>query len=368
MKLKIERDELLRGLGRIQAIVERRGTLPILANTLIEASDARISLAATDLEVGIVGSHAAEVETPGSVTLGAKKLYEIVRELDEPEVALRIEDGSRVALECGPARFSLLSISPEEYPTLQTGDGVSFTEIEAPLLAELIDRTLYATSTDETRYNLNGVYMEKAEGNRVRFVATDGHRLSVVEKSLSAPVSFLDSGVIVPRKGMAEIRKLCDETDTSVEIGLGEGFLIVRRPDLLLTCRLIDGEFPNYRQILPKQHRVRLVCERARLLHAVRRIALLAHERSRGFRFALSDGQIELSASNPDLGEAREALPVDYKGDSLETGFNARYVLDALATMVSKEVVVELTDELAPVAFRPADDPDQLAVIMPMRL
>jgi DNA polymerase-3 subunit beta len=367
MKLKIERDELLRGLSRIQAIVERRGTLPILANVLIEATDGRVSLAATDLEVGVVGWHEAEVETPGSVTLGAKKLYEIVRELEEPEVSLTTEDGARVALQCGPARFSLLAISPEEYPTIPNGEGVTFVEIESSLLAELIDRTLYATSTDETRYNLNGVYME-GENDRVRFVSTDGHRLAVVEKSPSAPVSFLDEGIIVPRKGVSEVRKLCDETDGRAEIGLGEGFLIVRKTDLLLTSRLIDGEFPNYRQILPKSHRVRIVCERERLLHVVRRISLLAHERSRGIRFALADGEIELSASNPDLGEAREALPVDYKGERIETGFNARYVIEALGTMVSKEVVLELTDELAPAQLRPADDPDQVAVIMPMRL
>ena len=369
MKLKIERDELLRGLSRIQAIVERRGTLPILANVLIDAADGRVRLAATDLEVGVVSGHEADVEAPGSITLGAKKLYEIVRELEEHEVSLGTEDGSRVAVECGPARFSLLAISPEEYPTLPSGEGVTFVELEASLLAQLIDHTLYATSTDETRYNLNGVYMEMSEaGDRIRFVSTDGHRLAMVEKAPQAPVTFLDSGIIVPRKGVAEVRKLCDETDGRVEIGLGDGFLIVRKPDLLLTSRLIDGEFPNYRQILPKSHRVRLVCERERLLHAVRRIALLAHERSRGFRFGLADGQIELSASNPDLGEARECLPVDYKGDRIETGFNARYVLDVLATMLSKEVVIELSDELAPVKFLPADDPDQVAVIMPMRL
>ncbi|MEE8313844.1 MAG: DNA polymerase III subunit beta [Myxococcota bacterium] len=368
MKLNIDRTDLLSGLARIQAIVERRGTLPILANALIEARGESIELAATDLEVGFVATISARVETEGSLTLGAKKLHEIVRELDENNVVLSTEDGSRVGIECGPAHFSLLAISPEEYPTIPGAEGVNFVSLEASLLAEMIDGTLYATSTDETRYNLNGVYIERAEDAKVRFVATDGHRLAKIEKSLPSEVEFLDKGIIVPRKGMAEIRKLCDETDGALEIGMGEGFLILRRPDLLLTTRLIDGEFPNFRQILPSDHKVRIVLERERLAHAVRRMSLVAHERSRGFRFALADGRLELQASSPELGEAREGLPVDYSGSAFESAFNARYVLDALGAMGSKEVVIELSEPLSPAQFRPADDPDQVAVVMPMRL
>lgn len=367
MKFSIDREELQRGLGRIQAIVERRGTLPILSNSLITADSRGLTLAATDLEVGIVSHHPAEVVREGQITLGAKKLYEIVRELEEPEVTIEVEDESRVRVECGPARFTLLSISPEEYPTIATGEGMSFLEIDAALLAEMIDRTLYATSTDETRYNLNGVYMELIQEGRLRFVATDGHRLAMIDKTPQSPVAFLEQGIIVPRKGVAEIHKLCDESDGVVEVGLGEGFLIVRRPEQLLSCRLIDGEFVNYRQVLPAEPRIRLVVDRERLLHAVRRISLLTHERSRGLQLVLDDGQLELSTTNPDLGEAREALAVDYRGERFVTGFNARYLSDALGAMTSKETAVDLTDELAVAGLRPADDPDQLAIVMPMR-
>ncbi len=367
MKLRIEREELLRGLGRIQSIVERRGTLPILANALIRADENGVTLAATDLEVGVTSTHIAEVSTPGAATLGAKKLYEIVRELEESEVSLAIEDESRVRVECGPARFTLLAISPEEYPTIPGADGVEFLEIEASLLSEMIERTLYATSTDETRYNLNGVYMELADEGRLRFVATDGHRLAMVDKTPQAPVGFLEQGIIVPRKGVSEIHRLCEETDGAVEVGLGDGFLIVRRPDLVLSCRLIDGEFVNYRQVLPADPKIRLVLERERLLHAVRRVALMTHERSRALQLVLDSGELELSTTNPDLGEAREVLPVDYRGDRFETGFNARYMQDALTAMGSKEVSMEFVDELTPALLRPADDPDQLAIVMPMR-
>jgi DNA polymerase-3 subunit beta len=368
MKFRIECENLLQGLGRIQAIIERRGTLPILANVLIQAQADGITLAATDLEVGVVSTHPAEIEQEGSVTIVAKKLFEIVRELDESEVQITLDEGSRVCIESGAARFSLLSISPEEYPTIPGAEGVTFVQLEASLLAEMIDGTLYASSTDETRYNLNGVHMELSDEGRICFVATDGHRLAKVDKTPPKPVAFLKKGIIVPRKGVAEVRKLCDETEGTVEMGLGEGFLMVRRPGLLLSSRLIDGEFPNYRQVLPPDFRIRLIVEREHLVHALRRIALLAHERSRGFRFVLEGGQLELSASNPDLGEARETLPVDYTGDRFESGFNARYVLDALAAMSAKEVLLELVDELAPAQLRPADDADQVAVVMPMRM
>jgi DNA polymerase-3 subunit beta len=367
MKLSIEREELLHGLARLQAIVERRGTLPILANALIRADREGVTLAATDLEVGVLARHPAKVETPGAITIGAKKLFEIVRELEDADVALRVEDGSRVLVQSGAARFSLLSISPEEYPTIPTADSVDFLELESSLLAEMIDRTLYATSTDETRYNLNGVFME-AESEHICFVATDGHRLARVAKPLPAAGSFLGSGIIVPRKGVAEMRKLCDETEGRVEVGLGDGFLMLRCPDRLLSCRLIDGEFPNYRQIIPRDHQHRIVISRERLANAVRRIALVAHERSRGFRFSLHDGQIELWAANPDLGEARETLAVEYGGERFDTGFSARYVLEALGALTAKEVVLEVGTELSPMLMRPADSPDEIAIIMPMRM
>lgn len=368
MKVRIEREELLRELGRIQALVERRGTLPILANALIQARGDSLTLAATDLEVGAISTLPAAVDQEGEITLSAKKLYEIVRELEESEVVLRSEDGSRARIECGPAHFSLLAISPEEYPTIPGADGVQFAELEAGLIGEMIDATLYASSTDETRYNLNGVYIEQIEEGRIRFVATDGHRLAQIDKAVPKPVSFLDKGIIVPRKGMGEIRKLCEDPDAPLEIGLGDGFLLLRRPGLLLSCRLIDGEFPNYQQVVPNDHRIRLVVDRERLVHAVRRVALVAHERSRQVRLTLEEGEMELQASNPDLGEAREVLGVDYKGDRFQTALNARYFQDVLQSVSAKEAVIEFQEEVQPTKVLPADDVDQVGVIMPMRV
>jgi DNA polymerase-3 subunit beta len=368
MKIRIDREEFARGLSRVQAIVERRVGLPILSNALLRAEAGTLVLACTDLEVGISSEHECEVEKPGSITLGAKKLFEIVRELDDSVVTLYTERDARVRLECGAARFALLSVSAEEYPTLPSPEGIGFVELDAALVAEMIDRTMFATSTDETRYHLNGVFIEMNEQGKLVFVATDGHRMPKTEKPAAAEVAFLRKGIIVPRKGVGELRKLCEETDGAVELGLGENFLLVRRPGLLLSCRLIDAEYPDWRGILPSEYRIRVLVEREPLVRAVRRISLLAHERTGGFRLSLAPGKLAISASNPDLGEAREELSVDYEGGAFETGFNARYVIEALGAITSKEVYLELTNELQAASLRPADDLDYVSVVMPMRL
>ena len=368
MKLTIDRDELLRGVGRVQGIVDRRGTLPILTNTLIRAEAGVLSLAATDLEVGIVATAKADVAAPGAITLGAKKLYEIVREIGPGAVTVEQEDASRVKIQAGGSRFSLLSVSAEEYPSLPSPEGVEMLGVDPELLGEMIDRTFYATCTDETRYNLNGVFVEVIEDGRLRFVATDGHRLAKVDRATRDKVTLFGPGRILPRKGVGEIRRLCDEGDGDVELGIADGVVLARRGALLLWCRLIDSEYPDYRQVLPAEQTICVEIDREPLLHAVRRIALVASDRASGFAFVLEDGSLVLTASNPDLGEAREQLDITYDGEKFETRLDARYVIDALTAMTAKQVVVEFINQLAPAQIRPADDPSEIAVIMPMRL
>ncbi|MFQ5697056.1 MAG: DNA polymerase III subunit beta [Myxococcota bacterium] len=368
MKFSIDREVLVRGLAHIQTIVEQRATLPILANALLRVTESDLTLAATDLEVGNVTTLPAEIETPGVVTLAARKLYEIAREFSESEVRFSVAEGARVKIECGAAQFTLLSIAPEEYPTIPGLEGVETTRVDGSLIAELIDHTLYATSTDETRYNLNGVLMEVLDDGRLRGVATDGHRMAQIDCTVPEPLEFLDRKIIVPRKGIAEIRKLVDDPDEGVEMGLGDNFLIVRRPGLILSCRLIDGEFPNYRQVVPSEFKARIVVDRGHLLRAARRMALMTHDRARGLRFVLDSGRLELQVQNPDMGEAREAIPLDYSGDRFDTSFNAHFIQEAVTAMNSKEIAIELLDELTAAVLRPADNPDQLAIVMPMRL
>ena len=373
MKLSIPRSELQRGLGRIQAIVEKRNSMPILANALLRASKGdvnQLEIAATDLEVGIRGFHPADVSKAGSLTVSARKLFEIIRELPEEPVQLAATANSYLEIHCGRSRFTLAGTSAEEFPTLPEFSPSAMVRLPAAVVSNLIERTMYAASLDETRYNLNGVYFELVdEGAKIRMVATDGHRLAMVDRILSAGASDLASGVILPRKGLAELKRLVDEDDSDeIDLGIEGNSALVRKGEVTLTMRLIEGEFPNYRQVLPKVVSRKITMPSETLSQALRRVALLSVERSKAIRVELSAGRLRLSATNPDLGEASEEMDIDYQGESLTVGFNARYLLDSLAAFKTKEVELGLEDELSPARLSPIDDPETVAVVMPMRL
>jgi DNA polymerase-3 subunit beta len=370
MKISIERGELQRGLARIQSIVEKRNTMPILANVLLEAGADALELAATDLEVGIRSSHPAEVHTRGSVTASAKKLFEIVRELPDEPVHIQVTDDAYLSIRCARADFTLAGNAAEEYPTLPTATPGSMTSVQAVVLGQMIERTMYAASLDETRYNLNGVFVELLpDTGKLRMVATDGHRLAYVDRALGADLEGLDGGVIIPRKGLAELKKLVDEEDADeVEIGFEGNSALVRKRGVTLVMRLIEGEFPNYRQVIPKQQTRQIVLPSETLVHALRRVVLLSSERSRAVKLELHSGLLKLSSNNPDLGEAHEELDVDYEGEDLEIAFNARYLTDCLAVIGAKEVRLGFQDALSPAQLVPTDDEDTLAVVMPMRV
>jgi len=370
MKISIQRAELQRGLSRIQSIVEKRNTMPILANVLLDAGDEGLELAATDLEVGIRSTHAADVMTPGRVTASAKKLYEIVRELPDEPVHIEATDDAYLSIQCARADFTLAGNTAEEYPTLPTAAPGKTVVVQAAVLGQMIERTMYAASMDETRYNLNGVFLELIpDSGKLRMVATDGHRLAYVDRLLGADLEGLDPGVIIPRKGLAELKKLVDEEDADeVEIGFEGNSGLVRKRGVTLVMRLIEGEFPNYRQVIPKQQKHQITLPSETLLHALRRVVLLSSERSRAVKVELGSGLMKLSSNNPDLGEAHEELDVDYAGEELEIAFNARYLTDCLTVLAAKEVRFGFQDPLSPAQIVPTDDEDTLAVVMPMRV
>lgn len=375
MKFSIDKNELQKGLARLQSVVEKRNTMPILANVLLEASKGRgksggtLELAATDLEVGVRSRHAAEVTVAGKVTASAKKLFEIIRELPDEALHFDISENAYLGIRCARAEFNLAGNAADEYPTLPGFASKETVTVQAIVLGDMIERTMYAASADETRYNLNGVYIERLEDTgKIRMIATDGHRLAYVDRALGAGLESLSNGVIIPRKGLAELKKLVDEEDSEeVEIGFEGNSALARKGDVTLVMRLIEGEFPNYRQVIPKETSHRLVLATEPLVHALRRVALLSSERSRAVKFSLSSGRLCLSCNNPDLGEAQEELDVDYAGDKLEIAFNARYLTDALAAMHTKEVHLDLQDALSPAKLTPTDDADTLVVVMPMR-
>ncbi len=374
MKLSITKSEFLRGLGRIQSIVEKRNSMPILANTLIEApesgKDAMLQLAATDLEVGVRSQHLANVTEAGGLTVSAKKLFEIVRELSDEKIELEATANSYLEIRCNRSRFTLAGTAAEEYPTLPEFNPEKTVPVSSAILSAMIERTMYAASVDETRYNLNGVYLEVLnETDEIRLVATDGHRLACVDRAIEGDISALASGVIIPRKGLGELKRLVDEDDAEeIELAFANNSGLARKGDVTLVMRLIEGEFPNYNQVIPKDLTRHLILPTDSLIQAVRRVALLSSERSRAVKLELSDGQLVITSNNPDLGDAREELDVDYAGEPLSIGFNAKYLLDAINAIQLKEVRFSFQDELSPSRLTPPDDEKTLAVVMPMRI
>lgn len=374
MKLTIEKPDLHRGLSRLQAVVERRHSMPILANVFLEAQcsskGTQLELVATDLEVGIRDVQEAQVEEAGGITVSARKFFDIVRELPDERVSLVVEPDAFLQIRSGRIYFSLAGAAAEEYPKLPAFSPDRLVSFSASVLSTMIERTMYATSLDETRYNLNGVYFEVLpETQKLRMVATDGHRLALVDRAIGADVEGLVSDVIIPRKGLAELKRLVDEEDADqVEIGFEGNSGLARKNSVTLVMRLIEGKFPNYQQVIPANADQKLTLASEPVIRAIRRVALLSVERSHAVKLELSKGLLRLSSSNPDLGQAEEELDVDYSGDDLTIGFNARYLQDSLVAFAAKEVELSLHDATSPVIVRPTDDPDSLAVVMPMRL
>lgn len=374
MKLSITKAEFLAGLSRIQSIVEKRNSMPILANVLLESSEAgeeaSLHLAATDLEVGIRSRHPADVTESGGLTVSAKKLYEITRQLPDQTIKLNSTANSYLEIHCGRSRFTLAGTAVEEYPTLPEFTPEKTVFIPAIVLSEMIDRTMYAASVDETRYNLNGVYLEVlGESGAIRLVATDGHRLACVDREIDGDTSALASGVIIPRKGLTELKRLVDEGNVDeIELAFANNSGFARKGEVILVMRLIEGEFPNYKQVIPKNLTKHLILPTDTLIQAVRRVALLSSERNHAIKLELSEGRLVITSSNPDLGDAREELDIDYAGETLAIGFDARYLLDAITAVGSKELRFSFENGLSPSRLTPPDDETTLAVIMPMRI
>jgi len=374
MNLSIKKSDFQRGLARIQSIVEKRNSMPILSNVRLEAVQEKsagwLKLAATDLEVGIHSRHEASVKKPGGVTVAARKLHEIIRELPDEEVHLATTDNNYLEVQCARSQFTLAGTAVEEYPTLPGAAPKKLIPMQAVVLSQMIERTMYATCADETRYNLNGVYLEVLpDEGKLRMVATDGHRLACVDRTIAEGLEDLPAGIIIPRKGLAELKRLVDEEDADeIELGFESNSGLARKGDVTLVMRLIEGEFPNYRQVIPKEPGRRLAVPSEPFVRALRRVHLLSSQQSHSVKLEVKEGQVAISTRNPDLGEAREEMDVDFAGEAVEIGFNARYLIDALQALDAKEINLGLQDGLSPVQVRPADDDESLAVVMPMRL
>jgi DNA polymerase-3 subunit beta len=376
MELKIGVTELAKALGRSQGIVEKKSTMPILSHVLLEAKKGtELVVSATDLDLAVSSEHACEVLKEGAVAVSARHLYEIVRALPEQSVTLRKAQNNYLEVRSGPSEFRIVGLPAEDFPALPKFDKVPFADVKAEVLLEMIERTFFAVSTDETRYNLNGVYFEPS-GETLRLVATDGHRLSLVERDLGVTFGGLKRGVILPKKGLQELKKLLGEAVESGEekpeakLGFVENSAIFRRPGVVLVMRLIEGLFPDYKQVIPKTGEKQFRIGAGRFLETLRRISLLSSDKAHAVKLELSKGLLRVLSQNPDLGDAKEEVPVEYEGEPLKIGFNARYIMDVLGVVKSKDVVFELADDLSPGVLKGGDEADQgfTAVVMPMRI
>jgi DNA polymerase-3 subunit beta len=368
MEFKIAADEMRKALYRAQGIVERKTTMPILANVLINAGKNGVTVTAFDLDIGVVSEHPAEVMKPGAVTVSAKYVFDIAQNAPEPSLTLKRLPNNYVEITSGPASFKIVGMAPEEYPKLPREDNAPLVKVSGSLLLEMIKKTQFAISTDETRYILNGVFFEPREGGKIRMVATDGHRLALVEREM--PGEFmLKGGVIIPRKGLFELKRLLDEApDAECQLGFADNSALFKKPGLTMVMRLIDGQFPEYQRVIPKEGEKQVSLPRLRFLEGLRRIALLSADKSNAVKIRVADHQLRITAHNPDLGEAKDDLDITYPGPELTVGFNARYLTDVLGAVDADEVVFELGDEHSPGVLHAPGDRSYTAVVMPMRV
>ena len=372
MKVTIERAALLRALGHVHRVVERRTTIPILANVLLSAKDGALTLKATDLDLEITEKTAAEVSQPGATTLPAHTLYDIVRKLPEgAQVSLEATgDAGQLTLRSGRSRFNLSSLPESDFPDVTSGDFSHKFALAPADLKRLIEKTQFAISSEETRYYLNGIYLHTldVEGRpMLRAVATDGHRLARLE--LPAPEGSAGMpGVILPRKAVTEVQRLIEDAQGEVSVELSINKMRFTFGDALLTTKLIDGTFPDYGRVIPAGNDKRLTVERDVFAKAVDRVSTISSERGRAVKLSLSDSKLVLSVTNPDQGSAVEELEADYDGPPLDIGFNARYLLDITQQLDSDTALFKLADPGSPTLVQDRDGATALYVLMPMRV
>ena len=371
MEFRIERDNFVKGLFRSQSVVEKKGTMPILLNVFIETKEDGISITATDLEVGTKGFYPAKIIKPGSITLSAKKLYEVVKELPEKDVSFRLKENQWVEICSGKSFFNIMGISGETFPSFPAYEEEEFIGLEAPILREMVDKTLFAVSSDESRFNLTGVFFarrESEEGKSIRMVATDGYRLSLIDRPFAKEISGMENGILLPKKGLLEMTKLLDEEGSEIWVKLKNNNFVVKKDNVVLIMRLLDAEFPDYTQVIPSKTKRHVKITRQQLVESLKRVSILSSEKTKGVKFHFSPDLLELSSYNPDFGEAKEEFSVDYKGEDLSVGFNYRFVLEVLNILGSEEIMFDLEDGVSPAIIRPVNDDKHTCVVMPMRI
>ncbi|MDJ0683967.1 MAG: DNA polymerase III subunit beta [Alphaproteobacteria bacterium] len=366
MKLTIERAALLRTLSHVQSVVERRTTIPILSNVLMQAEGSTLSLTATDMDIAINESTPASIGAEGATTAPAHTLYDIVRKLPDGAQVELGKEGDRLELRAGRSRFTLQTLPNEDFPVMTGGEMPHSFAMSGEAMRRIIDSTRFAISTEETRYYLNGVYLHAAD-DKIRAVATDGHRLAKVESPLPDGAAGMP-GVIVPRKTVGELRKLAEETEGDIQISLSDTKIRFAFDGVVLTSKLIDGTFPDYERVIPSGNDKMMQVDCRSFADAVDRVSTIATEKMRAVKMAVNGSALTLSASSQDSGSAVEEIEVGYDNDAIEIGFNSRYLLDIANQIESGQAQFEMADAASPTIVRDIDDAAALYVLMPMRV
>ena len=372
MKINVERGALLKALGHVQSVVERRNTIPILSNVLIQAAKGKLTLTATDLDIEIVESLPSDVLRNGAATAPAHMLYDIVRKMPDGaqvQAELLTGDSGRLAVSAGSIRFELACLPQEDFPQVSAGALPHKFRLDASDLMALVDKTRFAISTEETRFYLNGIYVHVAEDKdkTLRAVATDGHRLARYDLELPDGAAGMP-GIIVPRKTVAELKRLLEDSEGAIEIGLSDTKIQFTFSGVQLTSKLIDGSFPEYQRVIPTNNDKVLMLDAKEFSHAVDRVSTISADKTRAVKLNIDKDSVTLSVVNPESGTATEDLGANYSAEAIEIGFNARYLLDITGQVEGKEVRFLLADSGSPTLIEDTDDARTLYVLMPMRV
>jgi DNA polymerase-3 subunit beta len=373
MEIKIQRDTLLKGISRVQGILEKRSHMPILSTVLLTTKDNELEVAATDLEIGFQDNYPAEIVTPGSITISGKKLLDITRETNSDTIHIAEKENNWVYISDNHAHYNLSCLPADEFPVLTEPAGTLTIPIDGVTLTEMINKTIYSITMEEAGFKLSGVFMERVEDREdfLRMIATDGHRLSLIDKKVPEVQNLeLEQGVMIPKKGLIELHKLALDNG-NILFGLKQNNLVAKKENALVVIRLLDTKFPDYRNVIPSQQessQTIISVKKTALLDAMRRMMIIRTDQYQGVRMNIEPDYLEMTSVNPDLGNVEEKVDVRYTGESMEVGFNPRYFIDALQSMDSEEIQLNIKDNTSPCLITGERDEGFLGLIMPMRI
>jgi len=373
MKFTVQRNTFLEGIQKTLSIVEKKTTMPILNNILLRTGNNKITIVATDREIGLVADYGAEILEEGQVTVSARKLYEMIREIQGDSVQFEANESHRVTVMCQKIIYKIPGLSADDFPSvIDDRTDVNFSSMQGKFIEGLIRKTSFAMSGDEMRKNLNGVLVETLDDdgkNTLRMIATDGHRLAIASADIGEASLFkLEKGIIIPRKGLNEIKRLIEDASEEIFVGIRQGMCIVKTDSTMLRVSLVDAEYPDYRRVMPAEKGIVVQFEKDAILHALRRMSVISSERYSGVIIALSEGKMVLESTNPDVGEAKEEIEIAYHEKDISIGYNVKYLIDAMEVIDDETVVFEMGAGMKPGVIKPAHNDEYVCIIMPLKV